>query len=423
MPESNFPSQSPLIVFGASARAAVHSARRSGIQAIGIDLFGDVDLDPSAPELTSQTNLDNVLDTTPLDLSEYPSGFESRLPGGRASQWMDVSGFENAPDLIDRMRARGTHLGNSGHVVNQVRDPRLLDELLVSNGLPSAWCFDASRLTRGKWLLKPKSSAGGLGLTRIDLDCDPARLHEYQRRMQTWLERGQQIQKFISGKTYGAVFLATPRQVECQGVTCLLNGRSELSAPGFAYCGSIGPFQLPESIRLQIESMGELIGNRFGLRGLFGIDVVVHDKGCWLIEVNPRYTASVEVLEIATNRPLLATHMHCFAAPADSVSTNATRPDPESGQTWVAKGIQYVPQGSRWTSTEAFVDDLLDQNRSHASPRFADIPQPGTVLLPGQPAFTVFASWRTPMEISIAIEALRGRAAEVSRKLIRTATK
>ena len=42
------------------------------------------------------------------------------------------------------------------------------------------------------------------------------------------------------------------------------------------------------------------------LHGLFGIDFVLDRDRVWLTEVNPRYTASVEVLELARRQSLLA---------------------------------------------------------------------------------------------------------------------
>ena len=39
----------PLILVGASVRAAAHSAVRAGFQPVAIDLFGDLDLPPGCP--------------------------------------------------------------------------------------------------------------------------------------------------------------------------------------------------------------------------------------------------------------------------------------------------------------------------------------------------------------------------------------
>ena len=51
-----------------------------------------------------------------------------------------------------------------------------------------------------------------------------------------------------------------------------------------------------------------------GLRGLFGVDFVLRDGIPWPVEVNPRYTASVEVLEFAAGIRALTLHRSIFAA-------------------------------------------------------------------------------------------------------------
>ena len=53
--------------------------------------------------------------------------------------------------------------------------------------------------------------------------------------------------------------------------------------------------------------LGVSLTQQFDLRGLFGIDAVIDHRGnIWPVEVNPRYTASVEILERATGISALA---------------------------------------------------------------------------------------------------------------------
>ena len=44
----------------------------------------------------------------------------------------------------------------------------------------------------------------------------------------------------------------------------------------------------------------------FGLAGWFGVDFILRDGIPWPVEINPRYTASVEIHELASGRSLLA---------------------------------------------------------------------------------------------------------------------
>ena len=49
----------------------------------------------------------------------------------------------------------------------------------------------------------------------------------------------------------------------------------------------------------QWRRIGEVISGEFGLRGLFGVDAIKRQDSIYPVEANPRYTASVEVLELA----------------------------------------------------------------------------------------------------------------------------
>ena len=95
-----------------------------------------------------------------------------------------------------------------------------------------------------------------------------------------------------------------------------LIGESRLNAAPFAYCGSIGPLRRRASpLERQIVRCGQMLGSEFGLRGLFGVDFLLDaDSVAWLTEVNPRYTASVEVLEDGLGISLLGEHVQASAA-------------------------------------------------------------------------------------------------------------
>ena len=87
------------------------------------------------------------------------------------------------------------------------------------------------------------------------------------------------------------------------------NGTTWLGASAFTYAGSIGPLPLETSHGNQFEKIGQCLARRFHLRGLFGVDVVIQDDLVWPVEVNPRYTASIEVLERTTSANFLDWHV------------------------------------------------------------------------------------------------------------------
>src|SRR5262249_44541695 len=109
--------EQPLIIVGASARAAAFSAIRAGLKPWCADLFGDADLRA-------------VCSVTRITVRSYPNGFAEILKKAPDSPWIYTGGLENHPKLIDRLSSIRPLWGNSGGVLRGVRDPvRLCREL------------------------------------------------------------------------------------------------------------------------------------------------------------------------------------------------------------------------------------------------------------------------------------------------------
>src|SRR5262249_35731030 len=158
-------------------------------------------------------------------------------------------------------------------------------------GLPAPTVrLDAIGLPRdGSWLVKPLASAAGCGIAPLRPEVGPSARPSY-------------FQERIDGRDASAVFVAPPGPVGLLGVTSQWIGRP--GAP-FGYRGSLGPCRVSTQLRRRVEALGRVLAADFGLLGLFGIDLVIRDEIPWPVEVNPRYTASVEVIELALGRPLL----------------------------------------------------------------------------------------------------------------------
>src|SRR5262249_31496405 len=109
-------------------------------------------------------------------------------------------------------------------------------------------------------------------------------------------------------------FLGNGLATEFLGLTWQLVGEHWLHSPPFAYCGSIGPTNPSPELRQRFDRIGAILWQDFRLRGIFGIDCIVRDDQLWLIEVTPRYAASVEVLEYALDTLFLHDYPPIFAA-------------------------------------------------------------------------------------------------------------
>src|SRR5262249_12892312 len=146
----------------------------------------------------------------------------------------------------------------------------------------------------------------------------------------------------------------------------------------------------------------------FGLRGLFGVDCVVRDGVPWPVEVNPRYTASVEVLEHATRRAALGLHRRAFEPAAPRVSSSPRAPGVVGQAGPFARGRLTFPGDGPWTA------GLRSLRPADELPAFADIPREGELLEAGRPVLTLFARAETPAACE---DVLRRTAADLDRWL------
>jgi predicted ATP-grasp superfamily ATP-dependent carboligase len=120
---------------------------------------------------------------------------------------------------------------------------------------------------------------------------------------------------------------------------------------------------------------------------LFGVDAVLNQQGVWTVEINPRYTASVELLERALDAPLMAWHA---AACRDGDLLPAPR---ATARTCWGKAVLFAQRRVQWTdqlSQQTHATDRSDDQRL-----LADVPVPGTILEPGHPILTVFETAET----------------------------
>ncbi|WP_074310661.1 ATP-grasp domain-containing protein [Singulisphaera sp. GP187] len=344
-----------LLILGASARAAAFSARRAQLQPRGIDLFADADL----------TSLCAARQIAPED---YPNRLAELALESPPGPWIYTGALENDPDLIDRIATRRPLWGNTGTVLRAVRDPFAWSAALRRAGLPCpAVQSNAEGLPRdSSWLVKPIASAGGMRIQRLTQKTNrPAWPCFYQER--------------IRGLNLSAMFIGRAAEVHLAGVT-----RQLLGYPGadFAYVGSVGPWPVTAAEETRIETLGALLAKTFGLRGLFGVDFILADGHPWPVEINPRYTASVEVLELALGASLLSAHRSVFD-PAAPAIVPAPTPRPRRA---VGKLILFAPGQCHFPPTSRHRPAAKDV---FAIPALGDRPQPGVRFEPGEPIATL----------------------------------
>lgn len=361
-------------VIGASARAAVMSLHRAGHTPWAVDLFADRDLCRLARTRRCPMHL-------------YPQGLVDHAADFPPGPCLYTGGLENFPRIIADLAQARPLWGNPPEVLAKVRDPFWLADTLARQGLPIAPVLPGySPVPPGRWLRKRLGSSGGLGVRFASASGDSPRHAE-----------GTYLQQFLPGPSLSAVFFSDEARLNLLGVCEQLIGEGWLGASGFLYCGNLGPITPPAAGLSDFRRIGQTLHQHAGIRGLWGVDAILYQGRPVLIEVNPRYPASVEVLELAFQR----------SAWADL--WDMTEPGKPEGA--VGKGVVFAPGRIVFPGEGPWEEVLLEPFAPWRVPRYADIPAAGEVIEAGQPVLTVLVTGQT-------IEQCRGRLQSEAREVL-----
>jgi uncharacterized protein len=363
-----------ILIAGASCRAAADSAARAGFCVTAIDAFGDLDQHPSVRALSLPRDFD-VRFTAPA--------------AARAARTVEcdavmyVSSFENHPSAVRSLAAGRSLLGNPPSVLRRVRDPLILTAALRRRGLraPSVRLAPANR---GRWLQKPRSSGGGRGV----------RLVRHGDRV----PGSTYLQEFVDGTPGSIVFLACGGRAVPIGLSRQIVGDRAFGAAGFKYCGSIlaaaGDAQFPGDSAL-VRAACELAGaaaEEFGLVGVNGVDFIARGRVPFAIEINPRWSASVELIELAYGLPVFAAHADaCCSGTLPAFDLRSAR----RAERAIGKAIVFARRDVVVGDTRTWLPPRVGQNEKDLVMPFAsvrDVPCPGERIPAGRPVCTVFAA-------------------------------
>jgi predicted ATP-grasp superfamily ATP-dependent carboligase len=375
-----------LLILGASARAAAFSALRAGLHPWCVDLFVDLDLQ----QRCAITKL----------AERYPEDFQRFIEGDLCGPWMYTGALENRPRFVQRMARRRPLWGNAKDALSRCRDPKYVSTILQTAGMSAPAVgegIEESTRTR-RWLVKPRKSAGGAGI-------------------RFWIpgEQGGRghvnyLQEYIEGEPLALLFLGCGGTAHFLGMTRQLVGQAWLHAAPFHYCGSIGPLVPGMVKRPSLTALGQLLASECHLVGLFGVDGVLRDGTFWPVEINPRYTASVEVLEYSSGTPMLGWHAHVFT----QRQPPPLAPPVVSARRTIGKAILFARDGLDFPDDGPWMAELREPKPVQELLSFADIPAAGERIDAGKPILTFFAAADSP---SACEDVLRQIAADLDRWL------
>lgn len=398
----------PVLIVGASARAFAQSAQRSGHTVHAADDFADFDTGQVA-QIIQRDSPRAMLATIP-----HPSPIFSAYVGGWENQVSQVAELEQTSIL----------LGNPAAVLRELHDPIQLLEWVERQGFrvprillsepgsasavtcspPPAASSNAasSNAAVPVWLHKKFRSCGGLGIAFHAPSTSQPR--SPAEPMIDAPGAGCYFQEFIPGRSLSAIYVAwrSGSRSHCRllGISHQLSGDRRFNAQGFQYTGSIIQPRPNERLLEYARALGTRLVERFGLRGLFNIDFIEAPDDCYFLEINPRYSASMELWERGTGVNLFELQKAACREQADATLALIGKLEQVTAAwsvagPWIGKAIWYADRPL--LGNPAFIRRAINYNRQseQAGNRWAsvaDLPSPQVAIRPGGPAFTVFDS-------------------------------
>jgi len=354
----------PVLIVGVSTRAIAESASRGGHDIITLDYFGDRDQKRLVENYSLLRDFKRPFSVRALVEASKHLKFDAVAYTGN---------LENYPESLQKLTGRGSLLGNQPDILHYVRDWRKLRQICREERIPCAITLLTGERRKAasefRWLVKPVRSGGGHSI------------HFWTGEL---LDGAHVLQRYIAGQSASVAFAADGKNSVVMGISEQLIGLAELGAREFIWCGNILPLGLEPTNRSAlleiVETMAAQLTRRFGLRGVNGFDIVVMNEAgdCprpFMVEVNPRYTASMELIERAYGLNVFSVHLEALAGtlPKFSLAQQNTGP-------YLGKGIVFARQALTVPETMGGVETGR-----------RDIPYPGDRIEAGHPVCTVFA--------------------------------
>lgn len=206
------------------------------------------------------------------------------------------SGFETQPELLEELARHGEICGNSAETVRMVKHPGRFFSLLADLDVACPPTRLTPPDTADGWLRKRVGGSGGTHVSQAGRDT--AADGYYQRQ--------------VAGKPYSLLFLADGRDIAVVGYNT--QWLAPAAAMPFRYGGAASQAPLPESVRAAVRQAARRITAATGLRGLNSLDCMVLEEKVWVLEVNPRLSATFSLYDAqSAGANLLRAHLQACA--------------------------------------------------------------------------------------------------------------
>lgn len=226
-----------------------------------------------------------------FDLADFGQTLD-KIDLGKQIGLVYGSGFEATPELLETVVERMPLIGNTPIVVRNLKRPRQFFMLLDVLGIPHpevsfrSLKLDSKTSVAG-WLYKQGGGSGGTHVRKaLPLPGIAPEAGYFQRE--------------VPGVPISLLFAADSRQVQVIGFN--RQWLSPTLTMPYRYGGAVSNVDLPDEIKQQLLHAAQQLTNAVGLRGLNSLDAMMDGNQLWVLELNPRLSATFDLYQLDLNQ-------------------------------------------------------------------------------------------------------------------------
>jgi|Deesub1362B_J571_1020462.scaffolds.fasta_scaffold00173_29 hypothetical protein len=332
-----------ILVVGYDTRHVVSSGWRAGYEMYAIDAFCDVDLRRFSKGFLKFQEKPNEKDLLRI-IKSFSVKFDAVVLNSGFERYRIPLKCLNDPE---ETRLLFTDKFKSNLVMESLGIP-----------VPKVW----ENQPECEALLKPRYGGGGSGIRIVHPHDDIESSDNYF------------FQEITRGKPISVSFISDGSDFVIASINEILVGERKLNQKNpFGYCGNVTPF-LKADVD-EIKRICEILVDNFCFFGSNGIDLIVNEKGIFVLEVNPRFQGSLDTIELSTEENLFEHHVRAFEGDLREFRNRR----------FASKGIYFADK------TSIVCGDLFH-------PFIADIPEVGEIIEEGRPVATALGVGRSREE-------------------------
>lgn len=292
LPASLSAERKAVLIAATSGRALAQAAAQAGYLPLTADFFCDLDTIEAGPAMQVAGDFSEG-----FHLEHLRPALEALAEGHEPAGLVYGSGFEAKPDMLGELAGSWPLIGNDPDVVTRAKNPFHLAEICKAAEIPHPEVSNGEPADAEGWLRKTAGATGGghvrphVSGTDWSGDNSPkSPRHYYQRR--------------VAGVPISALFLGDGKGAILAGFSS--QWASPTISEPYRYGGALQPAVISTDVARRLSDAVHSLAAVLQLKGLNSADFVVNGEEFFLIEVNPRPGATLDIFD---SRKLFEAHV------------------------------------------------------------------------------------------------------------------